>query len=240
MFGAYQAGVWEVLSDTFTPDLVVGASIGALNAWAIAGGCPREELRDLWLDVPEAAAYRWRVPRNPLGGIVDANALEGRIRNLHARFRPRMPIGIVITDLLRLRPVLVQNADITWEHLAASCAVLGVLPQVRLNGRVFSDGGLLGALPLWAAVEMGADRIVAINAMPRMPATVRTAVSALRSLSRHRPPDPVNVEVTAISASARLGGVRDAVFWNRDNAERWLKLGRRDAVELKHSIPAMF
>lgn len=240
MFGAYQAGVWEVLSNTFMPDLVVGASIGALNGWAIAGGCPPEELRDLWLDVPEAAAYRWRVPRDPWGGMIDAKALESRIRNLHSRFRPRIPIGIVITDLLRLRPILVQNTDISWEHLAASCAVLGVLPQVRLNGRMFSDGGLLGALPLWAAVEMGADRIIAINAMPRMPATVRTAIFALRSLSRHRPPDPVNMEKVVISASTRLGGLRDASFWKRDNADRWLNLGRRDAARLKHSIPSMF
>ena len=44
MFGAYQAGAWNVLSQRFQPDMVVGTSVGALNGWAIAGGCPPDEL----------------------------------------------------------------------------------------------------------------------------------------------------------------------------------------------------
>src|ERR1035438_5321759 len=47
MFGAYQAGAWNVLSRRFQPDLVVGASVGALNGWAIAGGCSPAELLDM-------------------------------------------------------------------------------------------------------------------------------------------------------------------------------------------------
>ncbi|MBM3775954.1 MAG: hypothetical protein FJW37_12460 [Acidobacteria bacterium] len=46
MFGAYQAGAWRALEGRFRPDLVVGASVGALNGWAIAGGCAPEELVD--------------------------------------------------------------------------------------------------------------------------------------------------------------------------------------------------
>ncbi len=38
MFGAYQAGVWKALSRSFHPDLIVGASVGALNSWAILAG----------------------------------------------------------------------------------------------------------------------------------------------------------------------------------------------------------
>ena len=38
-WGAWEAGAWKVLSQTFQPDLIVGASVGAWNGWAIAGGC---------------------------------------------------------------------------------------------------------------------------------------------------------------------------------------------------------
>ena len=31
MYGAYQAGAWRVLAERFQPDLIVGASIGAVN-----------------------------------------------------------------------------------------------------------------------------------------------------------------------------------------------------------------
>jgi len=44
MYGAYQAGAWKALADVFRPDLIVGTSIGALNGWAIAGGCEPDEL----------------------------------------------------------------------------------------------------------------------------------------------------------------------------------------------------
>ncbi|MGH9659904.1 MAG: patatin-like phospholipase family protein, partial [Bryobacteraceae bacterium] len=50
LFGAYQAGAWKALAARFPPDLVVGASAGALNAWCIAGGCTPDELIAQWLD----------------------------------------------------------------------------------------------------------------------------------------------------------------------------------------------
>ena len=50
MFGAYQAGAWRELSACFQPDMVVGTSVGALNGWVIAGGCPPEELIRFWAD----------------------------------------------------------------------------------------------------------------------------------------------------------------------------------------------
>src|SRR5262249_36148628 len=62
MFGAYQAGAWSVLVDVFQPDLIVGASIGSINGWLIAGGCPPQELIDSWLDMGYASKFRWHLP----------------------------------------------------------------------------------------------------------------------------------------------------------------------------------
>ncbi len=36
---------------------------------------------------------------------------------------------------------------------------------VRIDGKLCADGGLLGALPVWAVARMGATRIVAINVL---------------------------------------------------------------------------
>ena len=46
MFGAWQAGVWRglVSERRWDPDLVVGASVGSLNGYAISGGATPEEL----------------------------------------------------------------------------------------------------------------------------------------------------------------------------------------------------
>src|SRR4051794_26558392 len=83
MFGAYQAGAWEVLAGIFQPDIVVGASIGSLNGWAIAGGCTPQELIDRWL--------RFH---------------DNSIRGMHESYRPKAAYGVVVTDALRLKPRL--------------------------------------------------------------------------------------------------------------------------------------
>jgi hypothetical protein len=41
---------------------------------------------------------------------------------------------------------------------------------------------------------------------------------------------PRDLELFAISPSRPLGSLRDAVFWNRTNAERWIELGIKDAA----------
>lgn len=50
LFGAWQAGAWSVLAERFEPDLIVGASIGALNGYLIASGATPEELIEVWRD----------------------------------------------------------------------------------------------------------------------------------------------------------------------------------------------
>ena len=61
---------------------------------------------------------------------------------------PAIDFAVVITDLLRLKPRVVPESEVTWRHLAASCAVPLVLPQMRIDGRLYSDGGLLNPVPV--------------------------------------------------------------------------------------------
>ena len=76
MYGAYQAGAWKALAGVFRPDLVVGASIGALTGWAIAGGCHPDELIDRWLHLEAAERFRWKFPRSPIHGVLDTTPLQ--------------------------------------------------------------------------------------------------------------------------------------------------------------------
>ena len=55
--GAYQAGVYEALSEAgIHPDWIAGISIGAINAAIIAGNPPNsrvDRLREFWTQVTE-------------------------------------------------------------------------------------------------------------------------------------------------------------------------------------------
>jgi NTE family protein len=241
MYGAYQIGAWKVLADVFQPDLVVGASIGAVTGWAIAGGCEPDELVEQWLNLEEARRYRWKFPPSIFGGVLDSGPLQHVIHEIHHAFQPRVEFALVLTDLLKLRPRIFHGAEVTWRHLVATTAIVGLFDQVRIDGRLYSDGGLLSAVPLWAAAELGATRALVIDVLPEIPGLVaKTFVGAMKLLSPFRARVPESMEVVRIAPPGLLGAPREAIYWKRSNIERWIQEGERDALAVKHSIPICF
>jgi NTE family protein len=229
MFGAYQAGAWKALAERFRPDFVVGASVGALNGWAIAGGCSAAELCDTWTDRNSADLMHLRVPGLPWRGIFDPAPLYRRVDEFYARFRPGLAFATTMVEVPRLRQIYCTGDRITPAHLRASCAIPFGYPPVRIDGKYYVDGGLLAAVPLWAAVEMGATSAVVINALEFMPSVLlRAAVGAVRAVAAPKVSFP-NLEVRWIRPSEPLGKVRDAIFWKEENVRRWIALGERDA-----------
>ena len=110
------------------------------------------------MHLESAARYRWKFPRSPVHGVFDTTPLQRTIRDVYESFQPRMHFAMVVTDLMKLRPRVLRGNEVSWQHLVASTAILGLFDQVRLGGRIYSDGGLLSAVPLWAAAEMGATK----------------------------------------------------------------------------------
>jgi len=136
---------------------------------------------------------------------------------------------VVLTEVPRLVPHLFQTGEITWQHLAASCAIPLGLPAQRIGGRWYVDGGLLGALPLWPAALMGAARAIAVNALPFLPSrAMRAGVSVVRKLSP-RVPAAGSLDVITIVPEGGLGTVSDAIRWSRDNVLRMIDRGAADA-----------
>jgi predicted acylesterase/phospholipase RssA len=225
MFGAWQAGVWRGIASRLgsEPDLIVGASVGSLNGYAIAGGATPDELCRFWR-APEVGRFR---------------DLPNTIRVLMKRYPARMEYALTLTDLARMKPRTVRGGDVTWKHLAASCAIPGLLPQQRIGGRWYSDGGLLNPLPVWAAVELGATQILAIHALPEIPSSVlKPFVKGFRRVFGHHPPLPAGVELVMIEPQGALGSVRDALVWKQENIERWIALGEEIGKNI--SIPNCF
>ena len=239
MFGAYEAGVWAALEGRWRPDLVVGASIGALNGWAIAGGCTGDEWVEEWLNLTQAADPGWRWTGDLAGGLIDREEFERYIRSVHARFRPRTRYALTVTDMHRLEPRLVEGPQIEWRQLAASCAVPLVMPLYRIDGRWLGDGGLLESVPVWAAERLGATRILAVNILPRRPVWyLREGRRLLRCLSGWRP-QPGTARVLRLEPAAPLGGPREMVYWTRANAARMIGAGRRDAEAALDALLAL-
>jgi NTE family protein len=231
MFGAYQAGAWRALSRVVQPHIVVGASVGALNGWLIAAGLTGEELVQHWLDPASGELMPYRRMRLSWKGVFDPQPLRNRAKLLLEHHSPRGDYGVVLVQLPRLRPKLFRNGEVTWQHLVASCAVPGGFPPVRIGGGLYFDGGVLETLPIWAAEEMGATRVIGVNALRFVaPWPVEMVLKGMRGLKRPRRPAPGRSEVTLITPTQNLGKFLDGATWRRENIVRWIELGEADAT----------
>ena len=174
-------------------------------------------------------------------GVGRFRSLPETIRTLMERYpiglRTRMDFALTMTDLATMKPKIVRGPEVTWRHLAASCAIPGLLPQRRIGGRWYSDGGLVNPLPVWAAVELGATAIIGVQALPQIPSSVmRPLVKGFRRVFGHHPPLPAGVQLTTIEPDGPLGSVGDALRWKKDNAERWIEQGMAQGREAAKNI----
>ena len=227
LFTAYQVGVYKALWPHWRPELVVGASAGALNGWLIASHIHPDKLVEQWMDIESARSIRIRQVPSLRKGYFDPDPLLSRARSLQQNFERKLPLGVVSIEVPTFRPRLFRNEEITPEHLVASCSIPLLYPTPRIEGRRLLDGGLFEATPIWAAAAMGATRIIAINVLPGvMPWPIRMVSAAVRRFRQI--PAPQATSVKLIKPSELLGSVREAVIWKTNNIRRWIELGERD------------
>lgn len=235
MFGAYEAGVWRALSRYWTPDLIVGASIGAVNGWVAASLCDPEQLVAEWMQLEKGQRHRLRFPWPPLDGVIDCSDLDAFLQRLEDRYQPRIDFALTATRFNGLRPRLFRSPGITWRHLAASCALPFLLRAHPIAGHLYVDGGLKGAVPVWAALECGATHIVAVNILPRN-TWLKPVQAALRLIGSPPGPRAVPVPLLTIEHDLPLGPLMDSAYWNRTRIERWVQLGQQDAVAARERV----
>lgn len=226
MFAAWEVGVWMALRERFQLDLIVGASAGAWNGWAIAGGLSPDELIREWMDPVTGTIMQ---PGLHSKGFLRPKMLHQKARELCARSRPCMPFGLTLAEVPRLRAHLIRDSEVTWRHLAAACSIPLAFPPVEIEGKRYVDGGLLGALPTWAAEEMGATHAIAVNAINILP------FKLLRLVIRPRRPTAA-LKVFMIEPSKPLGSLKEAVMWSPSTIRRWIDQGECDGNRAATSI----
>jgi predicted acylesterase/phospholipase RssA len=113
------------------------------------------------------------------------------------------------------------------------------LPSVKIDGKRYLDGGLFEKIPIWGALEMGATRIIAVDSMPKVGKWWLHLAIDIAYAFKPRRKYSETLDLTIISPSERLGGTDEAVFWKRENIERWVDLGIRDAARMLTTEPVL-
>jgi NTE family protein len=221
-WGAVQVGMLRALSDAgIVPDLLVGTSVGALNA-AMFSAAPDGEgvalLDDTWCSARRAQIF----PISPLrmaraaalrrGHLLDNTGLLRWIA-AHLRFTrledAPVPLHVMATDVATRSPVVLSTGDAVTA-LMASCAIPGVFPSVAIGGRLLSDGGATADHPIPQALALGAATVFQLSTYGRRPEHDRALRGRiLDALDRRfgRPPDPANSTEAALAAEPEAASV---------------------------------
>ena len=74
----------------------------------------------------------------------------------------QIPFGAVALDIDAAEEVVLCTGNLR-RAAAASSAIPGILPPVKLNGRTLIDGGWVDKIPVLPAHKMGADVVIAVD-----------------------------------------------------------------------------
>ncbi len=265
--GAIQVGMLKALvAHGFQADMVVGSSVGAINAAYFAAdptlaGVAR--LEAVWRGMRRANVF----PTNPIASLIGLFSQRGYMVGSHglARLLERhlpyqrleqalIPCHIIATDMLEGIEIRMSSGP-ALQALLASAAIPGVFPAVKINGRHAVDGGVANHTPISAAVELGATRLVvlptgyscALASPPRR--AIAAALHALNILIARQLTDAIRhfrttVDIVVVPPLCPLGvspydfnSVGALIDRGHQSTVDWLSAGVEQVDGVPHQLP---
>jgi len=175
--GAIQVGMLRALVDYgVQPDLVIGSSVGAINAArfaqepnrkgvdALAGIWSGVRRRDVFRVSPVSGLLRLVGLGSGRDGLLDPSGLRRLLeKNLWMQRLEEspVPLAVVATDLHSGELVMLDRGPVI-PAILASAAIPGVFPPIEIEGRRLIDGGVAANTPVAVARSLGADRVVVL------------------------------------------------------------------------------
>jgi NTE family protein len=171
--GAVQVGMMRALLEHgIRADLVVGSSVGAINAAYFAGNPTLEglsELEAIWLRLKRSdiLCLGWRGLFGLLGrrDHLFSSDRFSRLLETHLPYRNLedavLPLHVVATDALTGEALVLSHGPVTLA-LLASTAIPAAFAPVGFDGKLLVDGALASNTPVRAAVTCGARRLIVL------------------------------------------------------------------------------
>ena len=170
--GFVHVGVVKALDELgLQPDLIVGASVGALVAVLRAAGLRGPALQALALDLQPARLARLSLSLSlsgseRLSGKALASLVHEQLKSLGQRpLLQTLPVmAVCVSTRLSDRAAIAFNRGDAGLAVQAACAIEGQFSPVRIRGQRHADADLTLPLPVRLARALGAQRVLAVDA----------------------------------------------------------------------------
>jgi NTE family protein len=173
--GATQVGMLRALLERgVSPTVLVGCSVGALNAAGLAADptlAGVDRLEEIWRNLdgeaivaPGRLSALWLLTRKYRA--LQANDGLRRLLESSLPFRrfeeARIPLHVVATSMRTGGERWFSRGPVV-EPILASAALPAVFPPVEINGELLIDGAVVNNVPISKALEVGAKRIYVLH-----------------------------------------------------------------------------
>jgi len=264
-FGAIQVGMMESLARRgIGADMVVGASVGALNG-AFYAGDPTvdgvERLANIWrglkredvfpFSIRTLVSFLWRrdflISHDGIRKLIDDHIPYRKLEEA------KLPLHIVTTNIITGDSVVFSKGP-TAEAIVASTAIPGAFSPIRYKDLYLADGAVSSNTPVRIAVEKGARRLIILptghacgNEAPPVGA-VATALHALTLLiARQLVSELENlapgIEYYVVPPLCPLVGspydfsrTAEHIDRARESTDRWLARGGLEQSAIPHEL----
>jgi NTE family protein len=192
--GALQVGMLRALYERgITADLLVGTSVGALNAAFVASRpqtpATARELARVWRGIQRTDAFPLSL-RTVVGGLSGQRDHLVPTRGLRQIVQRHVELDDLADAVVPLHLVAfdvtagtetVLSEGLALDAIVASCSIPGIFPPVAIGDKLLVDGGVVNNTPIQHAVELGAERVYVLPTQVSswaQPGAPRTALDA--------------------------------------------------------------
>lgn len=180
--GSYQLGVWKALLKLkIKYDIVTGTSVGALNGVMMVQGDYKTALK-FWYNINYKSLFNKnfkKVKENIYltyikefitDGGMDVTNLENALDqafNQKKFYSSNVDFGTVVYNFTEKQEEMITKNNIPSEdikdYIIASATCFPAFKMKKINKEKYIDGGIYDNLPINLAIDLGADKIIAVD-----------------------------------------------------------------------------
>lgn len=166
--GFCHIGVLKVFAQFgLKPDVITGSSMGAIAGGFYAAGIPIEEMEAGAEKITQSALMDFDVMFIRKLGLLRGDKAEKILTRYVGEVNIdelSIPYAAIATDLIAGETCVLDKGGLVTA-MRASMTIPGVFAPVELEDKMLIDGGVLCRLPIAQAYRMGADIVIAVDAL---------------------------------------------------------------------------
>lgn len=167
--GAVEVGMLKILHEKLVPDVLIGTSVGAINAAMYAGGLSPAEIEEQWQHITGRRVFPFNWQILYLYGRILSLSHPFGLKKILRKALPvktfeecRIPLHINATDLASGTSHFFSSGNLI-DAILASSAIPPYYPPYAVDGRKYIDGGVTNVIAIEEAARLGCRQVIAIG-----------------------------------------------------------------------------